>query len=99
MCHLVQVLEQHEVCGEEDVCSTFGHQVAVMVSGVPIHLWVKPDCQSLPDAVDNKHQHCHFGEDLEEGYNFFFFSNNPIVRHSLLHSNQAGINKPVLLAL
>ena len=38
MCHLVQVLEQPEVCGEEDVCSTFGNQVSVMISGVPIHL-------------------------------------------------------------
>ena len=41
MCHLVHVLQQSEVCGEEDVCSAFGHQIAGMVSGVPIHLSVK----------------------------------------------------------
>ena len=45
MCHLVQVLQQSEVCGEEDVCSAFGHQIAGMVSRVPVHLSVKPDCQ------------------------------------------------------
>ena len=51
MCCFVQVLQQSEVCGEEDVCTAFGHQIAGMVSGVPIHLSVKPDCQVLPRAV------------------------------------------------
>lgn len=51
MSHFVQVLQQSEVCGEEDVCSAFGHQIAGMVNGVPIHLIVEPDCQFLPWTV------------------------------------------------
>lgn len=51
MCHLMQVLQQSEVCGEEDVCSAFGHQIAGMVSGAPIHLSIKPDRQVRPLTV------------------------------------------------
>ena len=38
MRHVVQMLQQPEVRGEEDVCSAFGYQIAGMVSGVPSHL-------------------------------------------------------------
>ena len=60
MRHLVQVLHQSEVCGQEDVCNAFGHQVDGMVNGVPIHLSVKTDCQVPPLTVscNSRCQHC-----------------------------------------
>lgn len=61
MCRLVQVLQQSEVCGEEDVCSALGHQIAGMVGGVTIHLSGKPDCWILPRAAscESRCQQCH----------------------------------------
>lgn len=47
MRQVVQVVQKPEVCGEEDVCSAFGHQIAGMVSGMPIHLSVTTHCHAI----------------------------------------------------